>query len=132
MPDSFVIAVASGKGGTGKTTIATNLARYVAHLGQKVQYLNCDCWRLCPADAIKAKPLKVGDIELGKAGDIDFVHGGLRAAYVRTPSVIKQVKRQIKENHPARINLTSCISGLKGGLLYDEKRRLRIRRKNNS
>jgi MinD superfamily P-loop ATPase len=36
------IAVASGKGGTGKTTIATNLAVSLARAGQKVQYLDCD------------------------------------------------------------------------------------------
>jgi len=35
----MVIAVASGKGGTGKTTIATNLA---AALGRRVRYLDCD------------------------------------------------------------------------------------------
>ena len=35
----MVIAVASGKGGTGKTTIATNLA---AALERKVRYLDCD------------------------------------------------------------------------------------------
>jgi len=36
------IAVASGKGGTGKTTIATNLAVSLSHSGQQVQYLDCD------------------------------------------------------------------------------------------
>lgn len=36
------IAIASGKGGTGKTTIATNLACVVGASGQKVQYLDCD------------------------------------------------------------------------------------------
>ena len=36
------IAVASGKGGTGKTTIATNLAVSLARAGQAVQYLDCD------------------------------------------------------------------------------------------
>jgi MinD superfamily P-loop ATPase len=36
------IAIASGKGGTGKTTIATNLACSIARLGQTVQYLDCD------------------------------------------------------------------------------------------
>lgn len=36
------IAVASGKGGTGKTTVATNLARAAADAGRRVAYLDCD------------------------------------------------------------------------------------------
>lgn len=35
----MIIAVASGKGGTGKTTIATNLAR---SLGERAQLIDCD------------------------------------------------------------------------------------------
>jgi len=38
----MVIAVASGKGGTGKTTIATNLAVTLARRREKVSYLDCD------------------------------------------------------------------------------------------
>ena len=36
------IAIASGKGGTGKTTVATNLARVASRKGQSVAYLDCD------------------------------------------------------------------------------------------
>jgi MinD superfamily P-loop ATPase len=36
------IAIASGKGGTGKTTIATNLAVSLVRAGRAVQYLDCD------------------------------------------------------------------------------------------
>ena len=36
------IAIASGKGGTGKTTVAVNLACVLADGGQAVQYLDCD------------------------------------------------------------------------------------------
>jgi MinD superfamily P-loop ATPase len=36
------MAIASGKGGTGKTTVAVNLACVLADSGQKVQYLDCD------------------------------------------------------------------------------------------
>jgi len=38
-PGDLVVAVASGKGGTGKTTVAVNLARVA---GQGVQLLDCD------------------------------------------------------------------------------------------
>lgn len=36
------IAIASGKGGTGKTTLAVNLAAVLAADGHPVQYLDCD------------------------------------------------------------------------------------------
>jgi MinD superfamily P-loop ATPase len=36
------ISVASGKGGTGKTTVATNLAALLAELGNEVAFLDCD------------------------------------------------------------------------------------------
>ncbi len=36
------VAIASGKGGTGKTTIATNLAYVAASRGETVAYLDCD------------------------------------------------------------------------------------------
>ena len=36
------IAVASGKGGTGKTTVATNLAATIASHGDQAAYLDCD------------------------------------------------------------------------------------------
>ena len=36
------IAIASGKGGTGKTTVAVNLAVTLADSGRSVQYLDCD------------------------------------------------------------------------------------------
>jgi MinD superfamily P-loop ATPase len=185
MPDGFIIAIASGKGGTGKTSIATNLARIACGPGQEVQYLDCDveepnghiflkpqttyrrritvdipqvelqkctacgkcgeicqysaivcikehiltfeqlchscggCGRVCPAGAIKTKPLEVGEIESGKAGDIDFISGKLRIGYVRTPSVIKEVKKCIKERCLVIIDVppgTSCpvVEAVKG------------------
>ncbi len=36
------IAISSGKGGTGKTFIATNIAVILAEKGKKVRYLDCD------------------------------------------------------------------------------------------
>ncbi|MFC1635515.1 ATP-binding protein [Planctomycetota bacterium] len=177
MPDDFVVAIASGKGGTGKTTMAANLAWVASRSGQKVQYLDCDveepnghiflrpqitasrqvtidvpqvdlekctacgqcgqicqygaivcikdavltfeplchacggCFRVCPDDAITPKPLEIGTIEYGKAGEIDFVSGQLNVGHVRTPTLIKEVKKNIRPETLAIIDVppgTSC------------------------
>ena len=42
MKDPPSIAIASGKGGTGKTTVAVHLAACLAAQGQPVHYLDCD------------------------------------------------------------------------------------------
>ena len=42
MSNPLRIAIASGKGGTGKTTFATNLAVVLAEEGGRVAYLDCD------------------------------------------------------------------------------------------
>lgn len=164
MPDDLTVAVASGKGGTGKTTIAVNLARYISEAGKDTQYLDCDveepnghiflkpqitaensvtldvpvvdldkciacgkcgqicqfnaiisikehvltfeelchscggCRRVCPAGAIKTRPVEIGDIEIGKAGKVEFVSGKLRIGNVRTPKLINAVKKHIRKN----------------------------------
>ena len=177
MPDDFVVAIASGKGGTGKTTVAANLAWVASRSGQKVQYLDCDveepnghiflrpqitasrpvtidvpqvdsqkctacgqcgqicqfaaivciqdnvltfeplchacggCFRVCPDDAITPKPLEIGTIESGKAGAIDFVSGRLNVGQVRTPTLIKEVKKHIRPENLAILDVppgTSC------------------------
>jgi MinD superfamily P-loop ATPase len=38
----MIIAIASGKGGTGKTTVATSLAMALSNTGRSVFYLDCD------------------------------------------------------------------------------------------
>ena len=57
------IAIASGKGGTGKTTVATNLAYVASRNGRSVAYVDCDveeakctycgkCGEICQYSAI--------------------------------------------------------------------------------
>ena len=38
----LTIAISSGKGGTGKTFISTNIARTLERSGHPVRYLDCD------------------------------------------------------------------------------------------
>ena len=151
----MIISVASGKGGTGKTTVATNLA---ASLINKVQLLDCDveepnahlflnpvmelkepvnapvpkidfekctfckkcmdicrfgaiavlkenvmifenlchscggCFEVCPENAVIEKDRSLGEIEIGSAGEISFVHGRLDIGQVMVPPIIKKVR----------------------------------------
>ncbi|MDD5706390.1 MAG: P-loop NTPase [Kiritimatiellae bacterium] len=50
----MIIAVASGKGGTGKTTFAVNLAYALAQRGERVRLLDCDVEE--PNDHLFVKP----------------------------------------------------------------------------
>jgi MinD superfamily P-loop ATPase len=171
------IVIASGKGGTGKTTIATNLARVIAQTGKQVQYLDCDveepnghiflkpniekteqvtvpvpdvdlekcigcgrcgkicqysaivslkktvltfeqlchscggCSRVCPVGAISEKPKVIGLLEQGSTDGVDFVQGRLEIGDVRTPALIKSVKKKIDDKKIAIIDAppgTSC------------------------
>lgn len=181
----MIVAVASGKGGTGKTTVATNLAKVCAAAGRPTQYLDCDveepnghiflkpqidrrievtvevpevdaakctgcgrcgeicqysaivcigekvlafeqlchscggCSLVCPAGAITQKPLRIGQIETGRTGPLDFVSGRLEIGHVRTPSLIRSVKSHIQPDAVAIVDVppgTSCpvVAALRG------------------
>lgn len=152
------IAVASGKGGTGKTTVATNLAFAAASAGHIVAFVDCDveepnghlfltpvieerapvemlvprvdeesctccglcgeicqfsaivpvgqcvlthpdlchscggCSLVCPADAIREVPRRIGLVEKGRAGALHFAQGTLDIGRPAAPPVIRAVK----------------------------------------
>jgi len=58
-----IIAIASGKGGTGKTTVATNLALIASESGRKVQILDCDVE--APNAHLFLRPKIEGHIKIG-------------------------------------------------------------------
>ena len=67
--------------------------------------------RICPAGAIKPKPLEIGSIELGNSGGVDFVGGKLKLGSVRTPALMKEVKKHTRKDCLAIIDVppgTSC------------------------
>ena len=154
----MIISVASGKGGTGKTTIATNLS---AALEKNVKILDCDveepnshlflnpeiektetvttpipvidedkctycnkcveicryksiaiigktiltfpelchscggCMAVCPENAITETGRELGVVEIGKSGNIEFIHGKLRVGEAMSPPLIEEVRSYI-------------------------------------
>jgi len=169
----LIISVASGKGGTGKTTIAVNLALSLSN----VQLLDCDveepnchifikpvfenkntvfipipqvdskkcdgcgrcqefcaynaiavvnkevlifpelchgcgsCAYFCPHGAIKETNKDIGIIEIGKSGEIQFIHGKLNIGMMMSPPVIRAVKKHINKKKTVIIDAppgTSC------------------------
>jgi MinD superfamily P-loop ATPase len=180
------IAIASGKGGTGKTTIATNLAKAAAEKGTTVKYVDCDveepnghiflkpeientrevtvcvpevdkdkcsgcgkcgevcqygaivhlggknvltfenlchscggCRLLCPEQAIRDKQIKIGQVESGKSGSVDFIRGVLSIGNVRSVSLISQLKQTVDSEGLVILDVppgTSCpvVESLKG------------------
>ncbi len=167
----MIISVASGKGGTGKTTVATNLS---ASLGKGVKILDCDveepnshlflnpkivqtekiftpipvidedkctycnkcveicrfksiviigktvltfpelchscggCMVICPENAITEKGRELGVIEIGKSGNIDFIHGKSRIGEAMVPPLIEKVRSYID---PDIINIIDAPPG---------------------
>ncbi|MDP2922672.1 MAG: ATP-binding protein [Candidatus Omnitrophota bacterium] len=183
----MIISIASGKGGTGKTTVAVNLALSL----DNVQLLDCDveepnahlflkpkinerkqafipvpkiderkcnycgkcakvcaynaiavlpkaqnkkgsvlifphlchgcgaCSLLCPQEAIKEVNKEIGVIELGYAGNTEFIHGKLNIGEIMSPPLIRQVKQYINPAKTVIIDAppgTSCpvIASVKG------------------
>ena len=177
----MIVTVASGKGGTGKTSVAVNMALSVGD----VQLLDCDveepnaylflkpkinktqvvnvsvpvvneklcnrcckcadfcqynalfvgtddvlvfpdlchscggCVLVCPAEAIKEEPHRIGTLKHASAGDIELVYGELDVQRPMAVPIIAEVKRQIRKDKNVILDSppgTSCpvIQTIKG------------------
>jgi MinD superfamily P-loop ATPase len=158
----YKVAVASGKGGTGKTTVAVSLVLALEGLPGQIQFIDCDveepdaalflkpaieatsdvtvpipsidqerctgcgkcaelcqynalanisgkvlsfknlchscggCAYICPVQAIEEEPRKVGVIERGSVGSIEFLSGRLDVGEPRAVPLIRNLKSMVK------------------------------------
>ena len=135
------LAVASGKGGTGKTTVATNLAVRLARHGQTVVYVDCDVE--APNGHIFLKPritgrqavtISVPEVDearcthCGRCGEFcqfsaivclgssvltfpDLCHGCGGCALVCPERAIREVPREIGEVEEGRAGRLAVVQG---------------------
>ncbi len=179
----MVLTIASGKGGTGKTTVAVNLA--VALQDRGVQLLDCDveepnahlfmkpdiretvsvttevpkidaglcnycgkcrdicqfnaiailptaalvfpelchscggCFRVCPEHATLPSARVLGEMEKGRRGPVEFVHGRLRVGEAMAPPLIRKIRGESARDRLTIIDAppgTSCpvVAAMKG------------------
>lgn len=96
-----IIAVGSGKGGVGKSTVATNLAKALANKGLKVGLLDADLYGPCQPGMMGTNQAPKGDgniiVPVEKDG-VKFVSMGLmnpsgKALIIRAPLAIKAVQQ---------------------------------------
>ncbi len=182
----MIISIASGKGGTGKTTVAVNIALSL----KNVQLIDCDveepndaiflkpqiektesvslplpevdlnkcdycgicadvcafkainvfkpiskegnvlflphlchncgaCAMYCPKKAISEKQKQIGIIEIGRSGSIEYVCGKLDIGEIKSPQLIREVKKKINKNKTVILDCppgTSCpmMNAVKG------------------
>lgn len=73
-----VIAIASGKGGTGKTTVTANLGIALAKMGKKVLLIDADVAmaNLSLILGMQSSPITLHDVLLGESGVHDAIYDG--------------------------------------------------------
>lgn len=121
------IAIASGKGGTGKTTLSTNLAAALAHDGRLVQYLDCDVEE--PNGHIFLKPHwdSTEDVTVGVPQvDLDSCTGCGKCGQLCQYSAIVTVKGAALVFEPLCHSCGGCMAVCPTGAIREVERKIGV------
>lgn len=121
------IAVASGKGGTGKTTIATNLAASISRTAKRVQYLDCDAEEPNGHIFLKPEIESREDVTVGvPAVDQDKCTGCGRCGELCQYSAITCVKGKVLVFEELCHSCGGCMAVCPEGAITEKQRRIGV------
>jgi len=121
------IAVASGKGGTGKTTIATNLATSISQTGLSVQYLDCDAEEPNGHIFLKPKIESQQDVTVGvPAVDAQKCSGCGRCGQLCQYSAITCVKGKVLVFEELCHSCGGCMAICPEGAISEKQRKIGV------
>ena len=119
------IVIASGKGGTGKTTIATNLAVSLSHVGQKVQYLDCDAEEPNGHIFLKPEIEASEDVTIGVPEvDMDKCNGCGKCSRLCQYSAIVCVKGKVLVFEELCHSCGGCMAICPEGAIIEKQRKI--------
>jgi len=121
------IAVASGKGGTGKTTIATNLATSISQTGLRVQYLDCDAEEPNGHIFLKPKIESQQDVTVGvPAVDAQKCNGCGQCGQLCQYSAITCIKGKVLVFEELCHSCGGCMAVCPEGAITEKQRKIGI------
>jgi ATP-binding protein involved in chromosome partitioning len=97
-----IIAVASGKGGVGKSTVSVNLACALSHLGERIGLLDCDIYgpSIPLMMGVNQRPMVTADEKLSppenhgvKLMSMGFLLDGDQPVIWRGPMIVKTIQQ---------------------------------------
>jgi len=123
----MIISVASGKGGTGKTTISTNLAISLSSISQQVQYIDCDAEEPNGHIFLKPEIENAEDVTVGVPEvDIDKCTGCGKCGQLCQYSAILSLKSSVLVFENLCHSCGGCMAVCPEGAITEKQRKIGI------